>query len=58
MTYNMPDPTNVTVEDVRQLIENLPDEKRQQLLSQLDVGPGAHDLGVDDVSGTERGVDR
>lgn len=57
MTYNMPDPTNVTVEDVRQLIENLPDQKRQQLLSQLDVGPGTADLGADDVSGTETGVD-
>lgn len=57
MTYSKPDPTNVTKEDVRRLIESLPAEERQQLLSQLDVGPDAHDLGADDVSGTGTGVD-
>lgn len=38
MSASLPDPNDVQVEDLQQLIENLPDEKRQQLLSQLDMG--------------------
>lgn len=58
MIYGKPDPTNVTKEDVRQLIESLPAEERQQLLSQLDVGPNVHDLGAAEGSGTETGFER
>lgn len=58
MTYNTPDPTDVAVAAVHQLVENLPDEKRRQLLSQLEVGPDAHDLGVDNDRATETVVNR
>jgi len=44
MSASLPDPKDVQVDDLRRLIENLPQEKRQQLLSQLDVG-GFGDLG-------------
>ncbi|WP_247005011.1 hypothetical protein [Halosolutus gelatinilyticus] len=49
MSSNLPNPEDVQVDDLQNLIENLPEEKRQKLLSQLegDVGdPGGKDLGL------------
>lgn len=48
MSGNLPNPEDVQVDDLQNLIENLPEEKRQKLLSQLDIG-GAGDLGGGDV---------
>ncbi|MGQ3719945.1 hypothetical protein [Natrialba aegyptia] len=47
---NLPDPENVQVDELQTLIENLPEEKRQQLLSQLDLG------NVGDVGGGDLGL--
>lgn len=48
MSGNLPNPEDVQVDDLQNLIENLPEEKRQKLLSQLDIG-GAGDLGGEDI---------
>lgn len=48
MSSNLPDPEDVDVDDLQRLIENLPEEKQQELISQLDVG-GIGDVGGDDI---------
>lgn len=48
MSSNLPNPEDVQVDDLQNLIENLPEEKRQKLLSQLDLG-SAGDMGGDNI---------
>lgn len=51
MSDNLPNPEDVQVDDLQNLIENLPEEKRQELLSQLDLGDvgDVGDLGGEDI---------
>ncbi len=47
MSSNLPDPQEVNVDDLQTLIENMPEEKRQQLISQLDLGDlGSGNIGL------------
>lgn len=47
MSSNLPDPQEVNVDDLQTLIENTPEEKRQQLMSQLDLGDmGGGNIGL------------
>ncbi|MFC4986242.1 MULTISPECIES: hypothetical protein [Saliphagus] len=47
MSSNLPDPQEVNVDDLQTLIENMPEEKRQQLMSQLDLGDmGGSNIGL------------
>ncbi|MFC6764706.1 hypothetical protein [Natrinema soli] len=48
MSANLPNPEEVDVDDLQTLIENLPEEKRQKLMSQLDLGD-VGDLGGGDI---------
>ncbi|WP_246999085.1 hypothetical protein [Halosolutus gelatinilyticus] len=49
MSSNLPNPEDVQVDDLQNLIENLPEEKRQKLLSRLEGDMG-------DVSGKGLGL--
>ncbi|SEH17897.1 hypothetical protein SAMN04487967_3452 [Natronorubrum sediminis] len=50
MSSDLPNPEDVEVDDLRNLIENLPEEKRQELFSQLDIG------NIDDLGGGDIGL--
>ena len=49
MSGNLPDPQDVSVDDLVALIENLPEDKRQELLSRVtsgDLGDVGESLGL------------
>jgi hypothetical protein len=52
MSENLPNPEDVSVDELQNLIENLPEDKQQELISQLDVDVG--DIG--DVGGDDLGL--
>lgn len=46
MEENLPNAENVSVDEVVNLIKNMPEEKRQQVMSQLSGGDAGSSLGL------------
>lgn len=46
MSENLPSAENVSVDEVVDLIQNMPEEKRQEVVSQLGSGDIGSDVGL------------
>lgn len=46
MSENLPNAENVSVDEVVSLVQNMPEEKRQKVISQLSSGDIGADVGL------------